>query len=59
MVSFEDCCSFYNHLLNISTLSVWGSNSHFSVITTLCRFVVVTLVAGYAAVTTEVVTTTP
>ena len=38
---------------------VVDSNSHFSVITTLCRFVVVTLVAGYAAVTTEVVTTTP
>ncbi|MCD5416867.1 hypothetical protein LR021_00620 [Candidatus Bipolaricaulota bacterium] len=35
------------------------SNSHFSVITTLCEFVVATLVAGYAAVTTEVVTTTP
>ncbi|MCD5417558.1 hypothetical protein LR021_04280, partial [Candidatus Bipolaricaulota bacterium] len=25
----------------------------------MCRFVVATLVAGYAAVTTEVVTTTP
>jgi len=39
--------------------TVIRSNSHFSVITTLCEFVVATLVAGYAAVTTEVVTTTP